>query len=347
MITSYFSQIKQEILSQLEKATTSIQVAMYWFTHEELFDKLCEKVQSGVEVTLLIHLDYVNNRASGLDFQVFIQLGGKLYFAKKAYPMHHKFCIIDNHTLINGSYNWTYYAEMKNSENILVIQDEPISIQNFYDEFELLKQKAERIHRLSPLSIFELDEYNDLNVREYLANDMMYQAQATGRTSLLQTAFQLVPHNVKLQEEANRLELTSKRVLTTSIGSRLIDDKYLIIVKRGSSIPISKTETVVTIKDNQERAYSSIFYGENSKASQNKHLLNLTLHRIPKKPKGMAKIRYHFSIDINGKLSIKKYSLDNGMSIYQTIDINHLLVEEHKNSLSTSVLSSKKGVSIS
>lgn len=332
MIISYFSQIKQEILFQLEKATTSIQVAMYWFTHEELFDKLCEKLQSGVKVTLLIHLDYVNNRASGLDFQVFIQLGGKLYFAKKAYPMHHKFCIIDNHTLINGSYNWTYYAEMKNSENILVIQDEPISIQNFHDEFELLKQKAERIHRLSPLSIYELDEYNDLNVREYLANDMMYQAQATGRTSLLQTAFQLVPHNVKLQEEANKLQLTSQRVLTTSIGSRLVGDKYLIIVKKGSSIPISKTETVVTIKD---------------KASLNKHLLNLTLHRIPKKPKGVAKIRYHFSIDIDGKLSIKKYSLDNGMSIHQTIDINHLLVEEHKNSLSTSVLSSKKGVSIS
>ena len=34
--------------------------------------------------------------------------------------LHHKFCIIDNSIIINGSYNWTYNAQ-KNEENILVL----------------------------------------------------------------------------------------------------------------------------------------------------------------------------------------------------------------------------------
>ena len=35
--------------------------------------------------------------------------------------MHHKFCIIDNQVLINGSFNWTKNANENNFENLLII----------------------------------------------------------------------------------------------------------------------------------------------------------------------------------------------------------------------------------
>ena len=37
--------------------------------------------------------------------------------------MHNKFCVIDNQTVITGSYNWSSNAEFKNEENISIIRD--------------------------------------------------------------------------------------------------------------------------------------------------------------------------------------------------------------------------------
>jgi phosphatidylserine/phosphatidylglycerophosphate/cardiolipin synthase-like enzyme len=37
--------------------------------------------------------------------------------------MHRKFCIIDNHVVITGSYNWTKNAAERNDENIMIVQD--------------------------------------------------------------------------------------------------------------------------------------------------------------------------------------------------------------------------------
>ena len=34
--------------------------------------------------------------------------------------MHRKFCVIDNQTVLDGSYNWTNSAETKNDEDINV-----------------------------------------------------------------------------------------------------------------------------------------------------------------------------------------------------------------------------------
>ncbi len=51
--------------------------------------------------------------------------------------MHHKVFIIDNRTLITGSYNPTKSANTKNDENILIIHDERIA-KKYLEEFEKL-----------------------------------------------------------------------------------------------------------------------------------------------------------------------------------------------------------------
>jgi phosphatidylserine/phosphatidylglycerophosphate/cardiolipin synthase-like enzyme len=117
-INSYFKNIRKEILHELDFSTESIQVAVAWFTNHELFDKLCEKVSKGIKVELIIIDDEINNRIGGLNFQQFIKLGGTLIYGNTENPMHNKFCIIDNKVLISGSYNWTYFAENINFENI-------------------------------------------------------------------------------------------------------------------------------------------------------------------------------------------------------------------------------------
>ena len=71
-----------------------------------------------------------------LDFNGFKQTGGKLIVADKAF-MHHKFCIIDNATLLTGSANYTYNGFHKNSESIM-LTDNQEAIADFLIQFELL-----------------------------------------------------------------------------------------------------------------------------------------------------------------------------------------------------------------
>ena len=51
--------------------------------------------------------------------------------------MHHKFVIIDDELLINGSFNWTSRAIFGNNENILITKD-PDILNPYKEQFDKL-----------------------------------------------------------------------------------------------------------------------------------------------------------------------------------------------------------------
>lgn len=59
-----------------------------------------------------------------------------LYDNSKSF-MHHKFAVIDDQLVINGSYNWTKGARFENKEN-LTLTNSPKAVQGFKGEFERL-----------------------------------------------------------------------------------------------------------------------------------------------------------------------------------------------------------------
>lgn len=327
MVTAYFDNIRQQLLAELDRATEKIVVAIYWFTNEELFNKLLEKRKAGLVVELIIHNDYINNRETGLPFQSFINLGGGFYFSSTLNPMHNKFCVIDDKVLINGSYNWTYYAEDRNRENILIIKEENKTIRAFADEFERLKSLTEKVEQIRQLTHFEVDDFNQLRARDYLANDIVFQAKATGRPEIVESAFLLAPNNIDVQRIAYDLDLTKKYRLKHSIGSSLRFDNYLIIVPKGTMIPVSIAKIVQTSEDNQISSSSTIHYGESPRASHNAQFSALTINGIPPKPAGLAKLGIYLTIDIYGNLKLEKISLDNGVRQSITKNIGELLEE--------------------
>lgn len=160
MVLANFRHIRFSVVKEIEKATESIKVAVYWFTNHELFDLLYQKKLIGTRCDLIIHNDYINNRGAGLPFQKFINAGGRFYFSDEENPMHNKFCIIDGRVLINGSYNWTYYAESKNRENILIIKDELDVLRAFETEFEKLIELLRPLQTIARLTKFEVEENN-------------------------------------------------------------------------------------------------------------------------------------------------------------------------------------------
>ena len=103
---------------------------------------------------------------------------------------------------------------------------------------------------------------------------------------------------------------------------------YLKIVEKGTTIPVTMTSIVRTVEDNQVSAGSTIYFGENERASKNKAITKMTLKGIPKMPAGQAKMKYIFTIDIYGKLNMTKYSLDNGRRVTATANLINLLEDE-------------------
>jgi len=64
--------------------------------------------------------------------------------------MHNKFAIIDSRILLTGSYNWTFSANNRNDENLLII-DDPEIIEIFQNQFVNLwtnKYSLERTQKL-------------------------------------------------------------------------------------------------------------------------------------------------------------------------------------------------------
>ena len=312
MVQAYFQNIRISIIGEVGKATKSLKVAVYWFTNHELFDLLYQKQLNGVQCELIIHNDYINNRDSGLPFQKFIDAGGKFYFSDEENPMHNKFCIIDNEVLINGSYNWTYYAESKNRENVLVIKDEIDVVKAFESEFLQLIELVNPLQSITRLTKFEVEENNNLTNRNYLAHDIIYQAKASNKPEMVNTAFEIAPHNLGIQKVANDLGLIRKFKLQSSVWVSIVNDGVKLIASKGATIPATFTTIVRTSYDNQTKSVTDIVYGEFNKASANTKLAQMALDGLPQKPAGKAEVKFTFSIDIDGNLRIEKMSLDTG-----------------------------------
>lgn len=131
--TVHFQKIKEEIIKNLEKAKNEIKVAVAWLTDEDIIRTLGQRSEAGIDVRVVIS-DSKENFKNTNKFKDLIRKQSKLYVVSPKF-LHHKFCIIDNSIIINGSYNWTYYAQ-GNEENILVI-----TLDNLLKEDEALLTK--------------------------------------------------------------------------------------------------------------------------------------------------------------------------------------------------------------
>ena len=139
---------QKEIIKNINQAQAFINIAMYIFTDREIALPLVKAQERGVKVRLYLDQDQVDYQYSQSRFLV--QKGIKTRISSNNYIMHHKFTIIDNRLLLTGSYNWTFSANNRNDENLMVI-DEPKTIEIFQNQFVNLwtnKYSLERTRQL-------------------------------------------------------------------------------------------------------------------------------------------------------------------------------------------------------
>jgi len=142
----HFKEISSKIVSELETAQSEIKVAMAWFTDRALFGILLEKAKADVRIDLIL-AEKEDNK--WLPFDELESEGADItWISGESFGMmHQKFCIIDNKTLINGSYNWTVNASKNNQENIVITKESPELINKFAEQFDQIKSQIQLINQ--------------------------------------------------------------------------------------------------------------------------------------------------------------------------------------------------------
>lgn len=144
-LKAHFSNIHGVIIDHLEKANFEVVAAVAWFTDRDMFEVLCKKARSGINVSVALIGDDINQGLGALNFPRLEAAGGRVAFlaqgSRDEPTMHHKFCVIDRKTVITGSYNWSRKAR-RNDENITVVTDSIEFAAKYLETFDSLLVRA-------------------------------------------------------------------------------------------------------------------------------------------------------------------------------------------------------------
>lgn len=167
-----FNNIQNKIIKLIDESTESLKIVVTWFTNHDIYDAIVRKLKDPkYSVQLIVLNDKINNKKEGIDFQFLIDNNCNFYYSDTENMVHHKFCIIDNKIVITGSYNWTYYAENRNWENIVVLSDEVI-VNGYISEFDKIISSHTKVEHVTNIQKSDIS----MNSLEYIQSDYILQA---------------------------------------------------------------------------------------------------------------------------------------------------------------------------
>lgn len=128
-------QCLEQIVRQLSSARASIDICVFTISDNRLSDHILAAHQRRIQVRIIT--DNHKQHDAGSDVEWLMRQGIPTRFDRTPDHMHHKFCIVDGLTLINGSFNWTRSASERNQENIVISRDLRL-IEQFQQQFDAL-----------------------------------------------------------------------------------------------------------------------------------------------------------------------------------------------------------------
>jgi phosphatidylserine/phosphatidylglycerophosphate/cardiolipin synthase-like enzyme len=134
-IENYFcpeDNCKEHVIENLNSAEKSIYFMTFSFTDEEVADAILFK-DNNIEIKGVFEKMQAGSKYS--QYKRLKEFGLDVKLDKNKYNMHHKVFIIDNETVITGSYNPSGSGNYRNDENIIIIHDKDIA-KKYLEEFE-------------------------------------------------------------------------------------------------------------------------------------------------------------------------------------------------------------------
>jgi phosphatidylserine/phosphatidylglycerophosphate/cardiolipin synthase-like enzyme len=133
------------VVQNIDRARKRVLVQAYALTSREITTALVDAKHRGVDVRVIVDRSQMHeDRSDAFEVQRLASDGVPVWVDTISGIAHSKVMIIDGDTVITGSFNFTWSAEHKNVENLLVIRDPSIALQ-FGQNWE------GRVHRSRPL----------------------------------------------------------------------------------------------------------------------------------------------------------------------------------------------------
>lgn len=140
-IETYFTKkdgnLDKILIKEINGAQKTLDIAIYSLTKENIADAILEAKKRGVDVKVI-----TDKLESQSKFQKAILDKLKansipIRINSHAGLMHLKLSIIDDKTVLGGSYNYTANATKENDENLIVMRESTI-VKNYSDEFNVM-----------------------------------------------------------------------------------------------------------------------------------------------------------------------------------------------------------------
>lgn len=129
-----------QVLEQVRAARQEIVFLAFSFTSDELAQALVEMSGRGVQVSGVMEADQVVSN-QGSEYEALRAAGLDVRRDGNPRNMHDKVIVIDRRIVITGSYNFSRSAEIRNDENLLILENPEIA-KAYQDEFEKLFSQA-------------------------------------------------------------------------------------------------------------------------------------------------------------------------------------------------------------
>jgi phosphatidylserine/phosphatidylglycerophosphate/cardiolipin synthase-like enzyme len=147
MIDVYFSpgiNPQTQIITDINNAVSTIDLALSYFTDQIIWYAIEAALARGVIVRLLLDRHEANMRTA--IYKLYIKgnviPGLTTRITKTKNYMHNHFAQFDGDAVLTGSYNWTYYAAVRNYEDLLRLQSETVCTNYLLEFINLWNQAA-------------------------------------------------------------------------------------------------------------------------------------------------------------------------------------------------------------
>ncbi len=122
------------LLDTVSAATESIDILIFSFTDDTLSRTLRDKAKEGITVRVLMDGTQAANQYA--EYDTLRKRGIDVEKEDTPYLLHHKMTIVDKKVVTTGSFNFSASANTKNDENMIIIYDETLATDYYYEAFK-------------------------------------------------------------------------------------------------------------------------------------------------------------------------------------------------------------------
>lgn len=117
--------VEDAIIRSIDSAASRIRMQAFLFSNKEITEALIRAHKRGVKVDVIIDKKMPKKKPNTTE--ELIEAGVPTFFDTAHRTAHDKIIIVDDDTVLTGSFNFVKVAETKNGENLLILKSKPLT----------------------------------------------------------------------------------------------------------------------------------------------------------------------------------------------------------------------------